>query len=116
MSAYVGVAVVLVLALVVVGLLQLAHRATAVDATPITVLAFGSGWRPEQHALSRFHPRWYPATLLFLAFDVEMLFMYPWVLVVAQVGVSAVVEMFAFLGVLMVAVAWAWREGALRWV
>ena len=116
MSAFVGVAVVLVLALGVIGVVQLVHRVTAVDATPITAMPFGSGRRPEQHALSRFHTRWYPATLLFLAFDVEMLFMYPWVLVVARVGVSAVVEMFAFLGVLMVAVVWAWREGALRWV
>ncbi len=54
-------------------------------------------------------------TLLFLAFDVEMLFMYPWAVVVARVGTGAVVEMFVFLGVLMVAVVWAWREGALRW-
>jgi len=53
---------------------------------------------------------------LFLAFDVEMLFMYPWAVIVARAGPSAVVEMFAFLGVLLVAVVWAWREGALRWV
>lgn len=115
MTAYLGVTVVLGLALAVVGVVHLLHRVTAVDATPIVTVAFGSGWRPEQHALSRFHTRWYPATLLFLAFDVEMLFMYPWVLVVAQVGMYAVVEMFAFLGVLVVAVVWAWREGALRW-
>ena len=56
------------------------------------------------------------ATLLFLAFDVEMLFMYPWAVVVAQIGATAVVEMFLFLAALFVAVVWAWREGALRWV
>ena len=67
-------------------------------------------------ALSRYHARWYPLTLLFLAFDVEMLFMYPWAVVVAEVGTEAVVEMFLFLGLLMAAVVWAWREGALRWV
>ena len=60
--------------------------------------------------------RWYLPTLLFLAFDVEMLFMYPWAVVVADLGAGAVVEMFVFLGALLVAVAWAWREGALRWV
>ena len=76
---------------------------------------FLSGWEPAEHALSRFHVRWYPLTLLFLAFDVEMLFMYPWAVVVARVGGSAVVEMFVFLGLLMVGVLWAWREGALRW-
>ncbi len=116
MNPFVGALSVLVIALTVIGLVQLVHRATAPSPTPVVALPFLSGWRPDEHALSRFHVRWYPATLLFLAFDVEMLFMYPWVLVVDEVGVSAVVEMFAFLGVLMVAVVWAWREGALRWV
>lgn len=115
MSGYLGAVALLLCALTVVGLVQAVHRATAVDATPLVTLPSLSGWAPREHALSRFHARWYPATLLFLAFDVEMLFMYPWTLVVAEVGASAVVEMFAFLGVLVVAVVWAWREGVLRW-
>ncbi|WP_240630949.1 NADH-quinone oxidoreductase subunit A [Mycolicibacterium sp. GF69] len=82
----------------------------------LVCLPFQSGWLPAEHALSRYHVRWYLATLVFLAFDVEMLFMYPWAVVVAQLGVSAIVEMFVFLGALLVAVVWAWREGALRWV
>ncbi|MER5424270.1 NADH-quinone oxidoreductase subunit A [Streptosporangium roseum] len=76
---------------------------------------FLSGARPREHALSRFHVRWYAVTLLFLAFDMEMVFMYPWAVVVAEVGAGALVEMFAFLGLLMVGVVYAWREGALRW-
>ncbi|WP_242454591.1 NADH-quinone oxidoreductase subunit A [Bailinhaonella thermotolerans] len=59
--------------------------------------------------------RWYVATLVFLAFDMEMVFMYPWVLVVAEMGVAAVVEMFVFLALLMVGVVYAWREGAFEW-
>ncbi|SEK68108.1 NADH dehydrogenase subunit A [Blastococcus sp. DSM 46786] len=113
---YLAAAVMLLLgAAVAVGAWRL-HRVTAVDPAPLATLPFLSGWRPREHALSRFHARYYPVTLLFLAFDVEMLYMYPWVTVVAEVGVSAVVEMFVFLGVLMVGVLWAWREGALRWV
>lgn len=99
----------------VLGLYAL-HRLTAVAPDSLNVLPFESGWAPEQHALSRYHVRWYLATLLFLAFDVEMLFMYPWAVVVAQVGVTAVVEMFLFLAALFAAVLWAWREGTLRWV
>lgn len=91
------------------------HRLTAVVPGPLVSLPFQSGWVPEEHALSRYHVRWYLATLVFLAFDVEMLFMYPWAVVVAAKGLSAVVEMFVFLGALLVAVAWAWREGAFRW-
>ncbi|MFB4281509.1 MULTISPECIES: NADH-quinone oxidoreductase subunit A [unclassified Nonomuraea] len=77
---------------------------------------FLSGARPREHALSRFHVRWYAVTLIFLAFDMEMIFMYPWAVVVAEVGAMAVVEMFAFLALLLVGVLYAWREGAFRWV
>ncbi len=105
-----------VVAMLAVAALYAVARVTTIQPQPLESLPFLSGWEPTEHALSRFHVRWYPVTLLFLAFDVEMLFMYPWAVIVAKVGMSAVVEMFAFLGVLMVAVAWAWREGALRWV
>lgn len=76
---------------------------------------FLSGARPVEHALSRYHVRWYTVSMVFLAFDMEMVFMYPWALVVASVGVKAVVEMFLFLGLILVGVLYAWREGALRW-
>lgn len=113
---FAGVIALAVVALAVVGSLYLLHGVTAIKADPLMLLPFQSGWQPEEHALSRYHVRWYLATLLFLAFDVEMLFMYPWAIVVAELGAVAVVEMFLFLGALFVAVLWAWREGALRWV
>lgn len=116
MVEYLGALSMLLVALAVIGGVYAAHRVVAVAAEAVPALPFLSGWPPPEHALSRFHARWYSATLLFLAFDVEMLFMYPWAVVVGEVGASAVVEMFLFLGVLLVAVVWAWREGALRWV
>ncbi|MPZ66729.1 MAG: hypothetical protein GEU83_14865 [Pseudonocardiaceae bacterium] len=82
------------MAAAVVAAVHCAHRATAVAADPLRAGPFLSGHRPSEHAVSRFHARWYALSLLFLAFDVEMLFMYPWAVVVAQVGVEAVVEMF----------------------
>ncbi len=115
-SPYVSLLAAASAAVVMVAVVYVVGRLTAVWPTAHVSLPFQSGWRPQEHALSRFHARWYPLTLVFLAFDVEMLFMYPWALVVASVGWSAVVEMFAFLGALMLAVLWAWREGALRWV
>ena len=113
---YAGVVVMASAVGVLVLALNALHRLVAVARDPLSVLPFESRSAPEQHALSRYHVRWYLATLLFLAFDVEMLFMYPWAVVVAQVGATAVFEMFLFLGALFVAVVWAWREGALRWV
>ena len=79
------------------------------------VVPFESGLLPQQHAVSRYHVRWYAVTILFLAFDMEMIFMYPWAVVAAQVGGTAVIEMFGFLTVLVVGVTYVWREGALRW-
>lgn len=112
---YTGLVATALAAAVVVSGVYTLHRTLAVVPAPLRTLPFESGHVPEQHALSRYHVRWYLATLLFLAFDVEMLFMYPWAVVVAQVGASAVVEMFLFLAALFAAVLWAWREGALRW-
>jgi len=82
---------------------------------PLEAPPFLSGGLPAEHAVSRYHVRWYPVTLLFLAFDMEMVFMYPWAVVVAEIGVKAVVEMFLFLGLLLAGVLYAWREGGLRW-
>lgn len=82
---------------------------------PVVVEPLLSGHAPTEHAVSRFHPRWYAATIVFLAFDMEMAFMFPWALVVGDMGAAAVLEMFGFLGVLFVGVVYAWREGAFRW-
>jgi NADH-quinone oxidoreductase subunit A len=87
----------------------------AVARRPLPGQPFLSGLPSAEHAVSRFHVRWYALTMVFLAFDMEMVFMYPWALVVAAVGVKAVVEMFLFLAILVVGVLYAWREGALRW-
>ncbi|MCQ9164155.1 NADH-quinone oxidoreductase subunit A [Arthrobacter sp. STN4] len=102
--------------IVAIGGLYLLGRAISVSPDIVEVLPFQSGWKPREHALSRFHARWYPMTLVFLAFDVEMLFMYPWAVVVARIGAAAAIEMFVFLGVLVAGIVWAWREGAFRWV
>ncbi|HXV94133.1 MAG TPA: NADH-quinone oxidoreductase subunit A [Pseudonocardia sp.] len=109
---------VLILLGVAVGLVLIAlgaSRALAVARPMEQVGPFSGGLPPVEHAFSRFHVRWYPVTMVFLAFDMEMLFMYPWTLVVTEVGAPAVIEMFLFLGILLAGVVYAWREGAFRW-
>jgi NADH-quinone oxidoreductase subunit A len=106
--------------LLVIGLLViLGARALSskvrVCRTPLVRQPFQSGIAVSEHAASRFHVRWYTIAVVFLAFDMEMVFMYPWVLVVRQTGAGSVVEMFAFLAVLVVGVIYAWREGVFRW-
>ncbi|KPC72032.1 NADH-quinone oxidoreductase subunit I [Streptomyces sp. NRRL WC-3753] len=92
-----------------------AAQALRFSSGPLSVQPFHSGLEPTEHAVSRFHVRWYTVTMLFLAFDMEMVFMYPWTLVISTMGPSAVIEMFVFLTVLLSGVVYAWREGALRW-
>ncbi|OEV04237.1 NADH-quinone oxidoreductase subunit A [Streptomyces oceani] len=96
---------------IIVGLSRLATVGPPADGC----LPHLGGLPPAEHALSRFHVRWYTVTMVFLAFDMEMIFMYPWTLVVPVMGTSSVVEMFLFLAILLSGVVYAWREGALRW-
>ena len=76
---------------------------------------FAGGYEPEVHAWSRYHVRYYLMAVLFLAFDMEMVFMYPWAVVYVTEGMTALVEMLMFIAVLLVGVLYAWRERAFRW-
>ncbi|MCY0949844.1 NADH-quinone oxidoreductase subunit A [Streptomyces sp. H27-S2] len=107
--------ILLVLVLAAIALLHAVAIAVCAVREPLRTGPFSGGLEPREHPLSRFHVRWYPVTMVFLAFDMEMLFMYPWTKVVSEVGPSAVIEMFLFLGVLLAGVGYAWREGAFRW-
>ena len=115
MRQYLAVLTLLGAVVVAVAGLHLAGRLLAARSEPLAAPPFLSGAAPAEHALSRFHVRWYAVTLIFLAFDMEMVFMYPWAVVFAEVGLKALIEMFLFLAILLVGVAYAWREGALRW-
>lgn len=112
---YVGLATIATLGAAVVLALRTLSLLVALDHRPLVTPPFLSGHQPAEHALSRYHVRWYTASVVFLGFDIEMLFMYPWSVVVADLGTTAVLEMFSFLGSLLLAVLWARREGAFRW-
>ena len=69
----------------------------------------------EDPAWVRFHVRYYLFALLFMAFDMEMAFMYPWAVVFRSLGWFAFAEIGFFLTVLGLGILYAWREGGLRW-
>ena len=85
------------------------HRAVS-ERTPFT-----GGREPTTHAWNRYHARYYPMALVFLAFDMEMVFMYPWAVVFLSEGLIAMVEMAMFIVILLLGVLYAWRERALDW-
>jgi NADH:ubiquinone oxidoreductase subunit 3 (subunit A) len=79
------------------------------------LVPFTGGHLPATHAWSRYHVRYYPMAILFLAFDMEMVFMYPWAVVFLREGMTALVEMLMFIVILLLGVLYAWKEGGLSW-
>ena len=75
---------------------------------------FLGGGLPEVHAWSRYHVRYYSMALLFLAFDMEMVFMYPWAVVYQELGLKALLDMGVFLAILFLGLLYGWSQGALR--
>lgn len=65
---------------------------------------------------NQFHVGYYLFALLFLIFDVELIFLYPWAVVVKKVGMVALIEIIVFLGVLFIGFLYAHKKGALKWM
>ena len=63
----------------------------------------------------RFDVKFYLYALLFILFDIETVFLYPWAMAFGQLGVFALVEMVLFIAILGLGLVYAWRKGALRW-
>ena len=64
----------------------------------------------------RFRAQYYIYALIFVIFDVETVFLYPWAVAYNQLGLFALVEMFIFLMILLGGLVYAWRKDALEWV
>ncbi len=74
------------------------------------------GMPPLMSARERFSIRFYIIAILFLLFDVEAVFLYPWAVVYGRIGLFGFIEMMLFIGILLVGYFYAWRKGALEWV
>ena len=64
----------------------------------------------------QFNVGYYLFALIFLVFDVELVFMYPWAVVVKRVGMVGLVEIVIFMFILFMGLLYAWRKGALKWM
>jgi NADH-quinone oxidoreductase subunit A len=76
---------------------------------------YESGMDPVGDAWSQTQIRYYVFAFLFVIFDVESVFLFPWALVFADIGVAAFWEMVVFIGVLAVGLLYAFKKGVLRW-
>jgi len=77
--------------------------------------AFECGMKPFMGARRRFSVKFYVVAMLFILFDVEVVFLYPWAVKYRALGLFAFVEMLIFLGVLFLGWAYVVRKGALDW-
>ena len=59
--------------------------------------------------------RYYVVAMLFVIFDIETVFLFPWAVILDQSGPFGLIEMFVFLGILIAGYFYAWRKGALDW-
>jgi NADH-quinone oxidoreductase subunit A len=73
-----------------------------------------SGNLTQKPAWGRYHVHYYPLALLFLAFDMEMAYMYPWAVVYKELGLMALLDMGVFLMILYLGLIYTWNQGGLK--
>ncbi len=113
---YLALAIIFVLAgLVVVGLLLVAQSVGPKSLNPVKAEPFESGNPPRGDARARFSVSFYLVAMLFLIFDLEVVFLYPWVVVFRELGLQGLVAMAIFLAILVIGFIYEWRKGALEW-
>ncbi|MDX1976134.1 MAG: NADH-quinone oxidoreductase subunit A [Pseudanabaenaceae cyanobacterium bins.68] len=84
-------------------------------ATPAGRISYESGCEPKGEAWIQFNIRYYMFALVFVVFDVETVFLYPWAVAFNQLGLLAFVEAIIFIAILVLGLVYAWRKGALEW-
>ena len=106
LAVAIGMGVVLILAAVIIAVR---------NPDPEKVSAYECGFNPFDDARMKFDVRFYLVAILFILFDVELVFLYPWAVIYRELGVLGLVEMGVFLGILVVGFVYAWDNGALEW-
>lgn len=115
-QAYLGILFLLIVgvlnAAVMIGLSQVAGASRP---TPAKASPYESGITPIGDTRERFSVKFYIVAMLFIVFDVETVFFFPWAAVYRTLGLFGLVEMFVFIAVLAAGLAYAWKKGALEW-
>lgn len=108
---FAGLAVLFVLGGLILSHLIGPHRPNRIKTTP-----YECGEVPLGSAWIQFNVGYYLFALLFLIFDVEAAFLYPWAVILRVVGFPGLIEVGIFLLVLILGLVYAWKKGALEWV
>jgi NADH-quinone oxidoreductase subunit A len=82
----------------------------------IKLMPYECGVDPIDNSRGRYTVRYYIVAILFVVFDVETIFLFPWAVRFKAMGTFGLFEMLIFLGILIVGYIWIWKKGALEWV
>ncbi|HNS54871.1 MAG TPA: NADH-quinone oxidoreductase subunit A [Syntrophales bacterium] len=96
-------------------ILLVSHRVGRRPLTAEKDMPYECGMPPAARGSTQFPVRFYKVALLFVVFDVEIVFLYLWAVVVRDLGVFGLIEMFVFIAVLLAALLYVWRKGDLQW-
>ena len=77
--------------------------------------AYECGFVPYEDARMRFDVRYYLVAILFIVFDLEIAFLFPWAVALSRIGVFGLIAMGMFLAILVVGFIYEWKKGALDW-
>ncbi len=80
------------------------------------LMPYECGVTPESDSRGRYTVRFYLVAILFVIFDVETIFLFPWAVEYQVLGLFGLVEMMVFLGILIIGYIWIWKRGALEWI
>jgi NADH-quinone oxidoreductase subunit A len=100
---------------VVVALLLIAQTVGPKSINSVKAEPFESGNLPSGDARIRFSVKFYLVAMLFLIFDIEVVFLYPWAILFRRLGLFGLIEMGIFLAILVIGFIYAWKKGALEW-
>jgi len=116
MLEYVAIAVMValatIIALIAIGLGTLFGPRKPSEAKS---MPYESGMNPYGEGTRRMPVRFYLIAVLFILFDIEVVFLLPWAIVFRQLGVFGLIEMLIFIVILFVGYIYAWKKGALEW-
>ncbi len=102
--------------LLVGGTLGLSRAIRPKRPTPEKLIAYESGVDPVGSGWSQSQIRYYLFAVLFVLFDVEAVFLFPWAIRLEAFGVFGLIEMGVFVFILLLGLVYAWRKGVLKWV
>lgn len=81
----------------------------------VKLSTYESGMEPVRTAQERVSVKYYMVAMLFIIFDIEVVFLYPWAVTLRDLGMFGFIEMFIFVALLMIGFLYMWRKGAMTW-